>query len=149
MFGCVKRARMFPSRRNRSSPARPMRATFSSLTATRPSNRPSQRSASQTLPMPPWPMSDSSRYAPRTCPDSDGGAGRSVDLDNAVEKPRVLDRLVLGEEHPQLGGHLGRPGVESGQPIRQLLRVDLQRFVQIRTQRSPEVGIERSHAVAL
>ena len=36
-------------------------AMFSSLTATRPSKRPSQRSASQTLPIPPWPMSEISR----------------------------------------------------------------------------------------
>ena len=42
--------------------ALPARASdaFSSLTAARPSKRPSLRSASQTLPMPPWPIGETS-----------------------------------------------------------------------------------------
>ena len=55
MCGCRSRARMLPSRRKRASPSRPTRPAFSSLTAAWPWKRPSLRSASQTLPMPPWP----------------------------------------------------------------------------------------------
>src|SRR5262245_60684436 len=71
MCGCARRARIVPSRRNRSSPARPISAMLSSLTATRPSKRPSQRSASQTEPIPPCPMGDTRRYAPIVSPASD------------------------------------------------------------------------------
>ncbi len=60
MCGCVSRARMLPSRLNRSSPACPMSATFSSFTAARPENRPSLRSASHTVPMPPRPSGETS-----------------------------------------------------------------------------------------
>ncbi len=47
-------------RRKRSSPARPTRLAFRSLTAAAPSKRPSLRRASQTLPMPPCPICDTS-----------------------------------------------------------------------------------------
>ena len=30
-----------------------------------------------------------------------------ADLDNALEKPRVFDRVVLGEKHLQIGGDVG------------------------------------------
>ena len=42
------------------SPARPIRLALSSFTATRPSNRPSLRLASHTVPMPPLPIGSSS-----------------------------------------------------------------------------------------
>ena len=61
MWGWVSRARIVPSRLKRASPARPTSAAFSSFSAACPSNRPSLRSASQTLPMPPWPIADTRR----------------------------------------------------------------------------------------
>jgi hypothetical protein len=60
MWGWVSRARIVPSRLNRFSAERPTSAAFSSLTAARPANRPSLRSASQTLPMPPCPIGETS-----------------------------------------------------------------------------------------
>ena len=44
------------SRLNRSSVARPASAMFTNFTAACRSNRPSLRRASQTLPIPPWPI---------------------------------------------------------------------------------------------
>ncbi len=64
MFGWLSRASRLPSRLNRSSPRdglAPINDRLSSLMAARPSNRPSARSASQTLPIPPWPMGATSR----------------------------------------------------------------------------------------
>ncbi len=58
MFGWVSRARRLPSWRNRSSPLLPMSAVFSSFTAALRVKRPSLRSASHTVPMPPRPRGD-------------------------------------------------------------------------------------------
>ena len=60
MCGCVSRARIVPSRLKRSSPPRPTSAAFSSFSAAWPSKRPSLRDASHTVPMPPWPIGETS-----------------------------------------------------------------------------------------
>ena len=64
MFGCVSDARMLRSRPMRSAKVVAPQLACGSFSATRRSSRPSARSASQTLAMPPWPISRSSRYAP-------------------------------------------------------------------------------------
>ena len=93
MCGWVSRARMLPSRRNRSSPARPISAMFSSLTAARPSKRPSQRSASQTLPMPPWPMRETQPVGAEGLPGQREGQRRALrQRHGAFQEARLVRR---------------------------------------------------------
>ena len=78
MFGCCKRASTRPSRANRCSDGCPTSAAFSSFTATCPSNRPSLRCASQTVPMPPNPSGRSSVYAPKARPSRPAGNWKRI-----------------------------------------------------------------------
>ncbi len=59
MLGWASRARVFPSRRKRACITGSSSAMLMNFTATRASKRPSVRRASQTLPIPPCPRSDS------------------------------------------------------------------------------------------
>ena len=89
-----------PSRLNRSSPPRPTSAAFSSLTAAWPSKRPSLRDASHTLPMPPWPIGDTSVYAPSVTPASVGAlrAGGARESPPRTARAAVEQRLDVGGE---------------------------------------------------
>ena len=116
--GCTSRARIEPSRRNRSSPLRPTRLAFRSLTATRPSKRPSLRRASQTLPMPPWPIGSTRVYAPTAWPAREAGGRRdSGSSRNSAAHVFVVER----EERLDLGGEArvaDRELVERGAAVR-------------------------------
>ena len=75
MFGCASDARMLRSRAMRSANVAPPQLMCGSFNATWRSSRPSARSASQTVAMPPWPISRSNLYGPTT-PSLPGGGGR-------------------------------------------------------------------------
>ena len=68
IFGCANWPRILPSRLNLSANAWEATAKRKNFTATWRSNRPSMRSASQTLPIPPSPMREMSRYGPSVSP---------------------------------------------------------------------------------
>src|SRR5262249_41405547 len=88
-WGWVGRAGVVPWRVKRFPAERPSSAAFSSLTATWPVNRPSLRSASQTLPIPPWPIGDTSVYGPTATPASEG-SGRGITAGDA-RKPSAVN----------------------------------------------------------
>ena len=112
MCGCRRRARMLPSRRNRASPSRPTRLAFRIFTAASPRNRPSQRSASQTLPIPPWPIGETRRYAPTTWPARDatgrsrGGSADRREIGSSGEGPGSLARAASRAQRFEPAGPL-------------------------------------------
>ena len=120
MCGCVRRARMLPSRRKRSSPARPTRLALRSLTAARPSKRPSLRRASQTLPMPPWPIERDERVgADRLA----GERGRRRRPGSGVfEEALPVERAALLEQRLEIGGERRVLGAQRREPRARALR---------------------------
>ena len=89
MLGWRRRARIAPSRRNRSCAAASKRPLLSSLTAASPSKRPSLRRARQTLPMPPSPIGSTSVHGPSTSPAAAVGASiaSSAGATDLLRKP--------------------------------------------------------------
>ena len=108
MCGCSRLARIRRSSRNRRSASDTGSPADRIFTATCFWNWSSLRSASQTEPIPPRPISRTRRYGPAL----PAGQGR-LDVPRALERVQRVERtaaLVLGEQRPHLRGKLRAPG---------------------------------------
>ena len=118
MFGWERRAKKLPSCLKRSSPVPSSLDTCSNLTAANPSNRPSSREASHTLPMPPWPRGRSSFHAPIISPARDGIA--SVVVVRGGERNPVAPRRSSSSR--RVRSVAARSGLETRSSVRNVSR---------------------------
>ena len=142
--GCVKRARIVPSRLKRASPARPTSAAFSNFTATRPSKRPSLRVTDQTLPMPPWPIGDDQRVGPHRHPGQPRLRAGCIGAE-ASRKPSAVSRRCSASKRLDIVGHLRSSISQGAQVGLALYRRKVQHAIQMRTRPFPAFPLDCTH----
>ena len=123
------------------------RATmFSSLTAARPSNRPSQRSASQTLPVPPWPMRRQQPVrAERPGPPA---TARASAADRAPARSRKRDSCTASCSASIACRSAASAAIarrDRRQPRGLLGGLDIERLVEVRAERAPPIRADGRH----